>query len=68
MVDQSVVNYGPLVSTERGDFLSAPFTKEEIRKAMFSVPKIKAPGLDGYNSSFYKMSWDIIGDDICYVV
>ena len=32
--------------------------------AMWSIPDDKAPGLDGFNSRFYKASWDIVGDDV----
>ena len=34
-------------------------TDEDIRATLFSIPDIKAPGLDGYNALFYKKSWDI---------
>lgn len=35
---------------------------------MWSIPKNKAPSLDGYNSGFFKAVWDIVGNDIVEVV
>ena len=31
---------------------------------MWSIPDGKAPGLDGYNSKFYKEAWSIVGEDV----
>lgn len=40
------------------------YTKEYVKRVMFSTPDAKAPGIDGFNSCFYKLCWDIIGDEI----
>nr|GEU30804.1 hypothetical protein [Tanacetum cinerariifolium] len=40
----------------------------EVKDAMFSMGNDKAPGPDGYTVSFFKESWDIIGDDVTKVV
>ena len=34
--------------------LDLQFSRDEIKKAMWSISDGKAPGLDGYNSMFYK--------------
>lgn len=50
------------------DFLAAPFTNEEIQKALFSLPTNKSPGLDGYPAEFFTANWKIVGSDMISVV
>ena len=45
--------------------LVAEISDKEIKQAMWSIPGSKAPGPDGYNSTFFKRSWDIVGKDVC---
>lgn len=42
--------------------LLAPFQEEEVRKALFSIGDLKAPGSDGLHAVFYKRFWDMLGD------
>lgn len=35
---------------------------------MFGIDSNKSPGLDGYESGFYKDAWEIIGKDITKAV
>jgi hypothetical protein len=46
------------------DILSAPYTREEVKKAMFNIGDLKAPGPDGLHAIFYKRFWHIIGEDL----
>jgi hypothetical protein len=41
------------VSNEENAFLTAPFTEEEVRKAIFEMEHNKAPGPDGFLAEFY---------------
>jgi len=41
--------------------LCAPFTDQEIKTVMFSIPNIKSPGPDGFSSGFFKTTWKMIG-------
>ncbi|KAJ6925333.1 hypothetical protein NC651_009871 [Populus alba x Populus x berolinensis] len=43
--------------------LIQPFTSEEIKRALFSIPDDKAPGPDGFTSYFFKKCWGIVGAD-----
>lgn len=40
--------------------LLSPYTKKEVKNAMFSIDTNKSPGPDGYRSGFYKKSWSIV--------
>ena len=35
---------------------------------MWSILDTKSPGLDGFNSKFYKTSWSVIGGDVIEVI
>ncbi|XP_073354997.1 uncharacterized protein [Aegilops tauschii subsp. strangulata] len=45
------------------DFLTKPFTKEEMDETVKHMPIDKAPGLDGFNGLFFKKCWPIICQD-----
>ncbi|CAM8968661.1 unnamed protein product [Rhodiola kirilowii] len=44
--------------------LTTPFTKGEVKRALFQMYPTKAPGLDGFSSLIYQSKWDIVGDDV----
>ena len=44
--------------------LLAPYTAEDVRKALFDIGDLKAPGLDGLHAIFYKRFWPMLGDDL----
>ena len=46
-LDESQREDIPQVSNEENDFLTAPFTEDEIKKAVFQMEHNKAPGPDG---------------------
>ena len=52
------------VSLTENEFLTAPFTEQEIRDAIFSMEHSKAPGLDGFPAEFYQHFWDVIKGDL----
>ena len=43
--------------------LMAPFDREEVRKALFSIGDLKTPGPDGFNTDFLKKCWPLICQD-----
>lgn len=38
---------------------------DEIRKALFCMKPLKAPGPDGFHPLFFQHSWEITGGDVC---
>jgi hypothetical protein len=57
IIDQSIL-------PEDNTLLTAPFTLEEFREAMFSMHPDKCPGPDGFNPGFFQHFWHICGQDI----
>jgi hypothetical protein len=41
------------VSIEENGLLTAPYSKEEVKKAVFQMEHNKAPGPDGFAAEFY---------------
>ena len=48
--------------------LDVPITQEEIKTAVFQAHSEKAPGPDGYTGLFYKVTWEIIKEDLTAAV
>ena len=67
-VSQAIVDLGPGISEEHSKLLSIPFTAREVKKALFSISGLKAPGPDGYCSYFYQDNWDLVGPEVCAAV
>lgn len=40
------------------NYLTAPFSEEEIREAVWNCESYKSPGSDGVNFSFIKQFWE----------
>ncbi|KAL2923281.1 hypothetical protein RDABS01_014772 [Bienertia sinuspersici] len=63
-VHPEIVMKGPVLQEDQKSKLVQPFTKEEVRKAIFSIPENKSPGPDGFGTHFYKHNWDLIGEEV----
>ena len=49
------------VSDEMNSALLAPYTVDDVRKALFDIGDLKAPGPDGLHAIFYKRFWPMLG-------
>ena len=63
-LDESRVSDIPQVSEEENFILTAPFSIEKVRVAVFVMEHNKAPGPDGFPTEFYQVFWEIIKGDL----
>ncbi|KAA3474835.1 GTP cyclohydrolase 1-like [Gossypium australe] len=58
-------NIFPSLKEQDIDFLKKPMVNEEIKKTLFDMDPLKAPGSDGYHALFFQSQWDLIGGAVC---
>ena len=58
----------PLLTNDMNNMLLAEYTREEVRKALFQIGDLKAPGPDGLQAIFFKRFWHIVGEELTYEV
>jgi hypothetical protein len=64
-VDQGVLmDVNRRVTTDMNQLLMDPFSREEVKKALFSISDLKASGLDGLHAIFLKRFWNMLGEDL----
>lgn len=59
----SHISWSP--SSDMQQSLNAPFTSEEVQKALFGMQPVKVPGPNGFPPLFFQKMWLAIGEDIC---
>jgi hypothetical protein len=52
------------VTEDMNASLCAPYSREEVKKALFNIGDLKAPGPDGLHAIFYKRYWSLIGEEL----
>ncbi|XP_062097539.1 uncharacterized protein LOC133803465 [Humulus lupulus] len=63
-VQSSCFRLGHCLSLEQQVKLVRPFTKKEVKDALFSISSIKSPGPDGFGSLFFKAMWGSLEAEI----
>ncbi|XP_077228479.1 uncharacterized protein LOC143861436 [Tasmannia lanceolata] len=51
------------LNVEDADILSKPISSEEIKDMVWKTNGDKAPGPDGFNASFFRAFWYLLGDE-----
>ncbi|KAK3189452.1 hypothetical protein Dsin_029013 [Dipteronia sinensis] len=54
------------ISNDQADSMDRDVTNDEIHEACFSLHPNKASGPDGFNTHFFKKTWDIVGEDAAF--
>jgi hypothetical protein len=54
----------PRLDQAMNESLLAPFSHEDVKKAVFSIGDLKAPGPDGLHTISYKRFWELFGEEI----
>lgn len=67
-IDFDILQNGPMINSEDCPTLIKSVTSDEIKEALYDIGDDKAPGPDGYTSTFFKATWDITGPDLCAAV
>ena len=64
LINMNIIQNSPVLTEDQQNLLTLSFSGEDIRKALWSILEDKAPGIDGFNSGFYKAAWPVIGTDV----
>lgn len=63
-LDPDLWDSGELLDDSDNDFLTRPFSEEEIKEALFQMEKNKAAGPDVMPVQFFQSCWEIVKLDI----
>lgn len=66
-IKPDVIAEGSVLTVQQGSGLCKPVTASAIKSAFFSIPNAKAPRPDGFSAGFFKTTWHIIEQDVCYI-
>ncbi|KAL2905499.1 LINE-1 retrotransposable element ORF2 protein [Bienertia sinuspersici] len=63
-VKTDVVSRGPVLTEEQKKRMTQPFTRREVKEAIFSIHGDKSPGPDGFGTHFYKHNLELIREEV----
>lgn len=62
--DDTVIDEGPVPSLVQKDHLLQEIFHIEVKNALWDIDDNKAASTDGYSASFFKRSWNVVGNDV----
>lgn len=68
VISDIVDSIDPIVDNLMNVVSCAPFSDDEVHKAVFDLHPSKDPGPDGFYALFYHKFWPIIGQDVTKAV
>lgn len=63
-IKHQLITEGVVMSTKQQLLLNCTFTRDDVKRVMLSIRNEKAPGINGFNSLFFKHWWEIVGDEV----
>jgi hypothetical protein len=63
-MDELLQHVHPRVTPDMNEGLCQEFSNQEVLEALESIGDLKAPGLDGMHSIFYKKFWAVVGEKV----
>jgi hypothetical protein len=63
-MDETHTDDIPQVSIVENGLLTAPYSEDEVKKAVFQMEHNKAPGPNGFPAEFYQNFWEVIKEDL----
>lgn len=54
----------PILTEEDWAAINGEVTPEEVKKALFEMSPLKAPGPDGFHAFFYQKAWEVVGPSV----
>ncbi|KAF7834622.1 TMV resistance protein N-like [Senna tora] len=59
------LNYvGRMITDDDNELLMSPITLDEVKRAVFELGDLKAPGPDSFSGLFYQKAWDLVKEDL----
>lgn len=69
LAPEEILDHVPVRVTDRmNESLLAPYTAQEIEKALFMMGANKAPGPDGFTAGFFQTHWSTVGQSVTNAV
>lgn len=66
---EEVLSHIPVrVDGEMNAKLNAPYSKEEVKNALFQMFPTKSPGSDGFPAHFFQWHRELCGDEVTGIV